>query len=209
MFQRHFLESFEATGLSKAFELQVENLDGNPGAFGEDSFNEMGKQSLVKTREFLRQNLGRTVVQTGVDFRFYQDFSGEILEAVKTNEIVGIDDVQFPFCGDFIACIATPAIVRLFDWMIEHDHKYSNNEVTLNVGIETLGIKGKTLDDNYWTIGMGNRGSVWSLGDPVNPPQSIKLHHANFTIGAAHKMALLEEVEKYLLNLKEEGKIVP
>jgi uncharacterized Zn-binding protein involved in type VI secretion len=50
------------------------------------------------------------------------------------------------------------------------------------------------MPGTYWTAGMQGTG-VWQKGDHVAPPKDICLHHANFTIGAENKMALLDAVQ--------------
>lgn len=46
----------------------------------------------------------------------------------------------------------------------------------------------------YWT--SGQRGRLWSPGDPLAPPPEILAHHANWTVGVPNKLAMLAEVRR-------------
>ena len=112
---------------------------------------------------------------------------------MRSHEIVGMNDIYGPICGDFLAFVASERIAALYDWIVANDRQYSNEQWTLNAGLVAMGFSVFMLPESFWTVGMQGTG-VWSKGDAVFPPRGICLHHANYTIGADNKMALLDAV---------------
>lgn len=192
MYERHFFPSFDQY-LAPHCQLQKRLLPYYAGNFGEEAFNEMGRESIAYTANVLRQNIGRHIVVSGCDLRFYRDFMPEIEAALEAAELVGLNDVYGPVCGELLAFVCSERIIALYDWIAAHDRQYSNEQFTLNAGIKALGIHAAMMPTNFWTV--GHQGAqIWSPGNPVVPPQDIALHHANFTIGAENKLALLDAV---------------
>jgi hypothetical protein len=192
MYEKHFLPSFSKY-LAPHCELQTRVLPYYAGSFGEDAFNKMGRESVGHTANILRQNIGRHIVVSGCDIRFYRDFMADIEDALQHAELVGMNDIYGPVCGELLAFVCSERIVALYDWIVTNDHRFQNEQWTLNAGIRELGINAAMMPDTFWTVGMQGTG-VWKQGDPVRPPKGISLHHANFTIGAENKMALLDAV---------------
>jgi hypothetical protein len=190
MYEKHFLPSFN-DHLAKHCELSTRVLPYYAGSFGEDAFNEMGRESVAYTAGVIRQNIGRHMVVSGCDFRFYKDFMAEIEDALKGRDLVGLNDIYGPVCGDFLAFVASEKIVALYEWIVANDRQYGNEQWTLNAGIKSLGLSVAMLPETFWTVGMQGG---WQ-GSAVSPPKDLRLHHANFTIGAANKLLLLDAVE--------------
>ena len=203
MMERHFLPSFQKY-LEKDCVLDIRKIDYYCGNFGELAFNEMGRKGVCILAKQIRENLGRRMVASGCDFRFYSSFMSEVENALAGNEIVGINDVYGPVCGDFLAFTASEKIASLFDWIGLNDHNFPNEQWTLNAGIRQLGISVALLPDRFWTFGLQS-GIPWELGMNVSPPSNLALHHANWTIGHQNKEALLQAVyERTLENSKSE-----
>jgi hypothetical protein len=192
MMDNHFLPSF-AKYLEADCELNIRKLDYHCGNFGEESFNEMGRKGVRVLANEVRKNIGRRMVSSGCDFRFYSPFMPEIERALVGHEIVGINDIHGPVCGDFLAFTASEKIASLFDWIGLHDHNFPNEQWTLNAGIQHLGIVATLLPERFWTFGL-QHGIPWEPGFDVLPPINMALHHANWTIGAENKEALLQAV---------------
>ena len=198
LMDRHFLPSF-GKYLESDCELSIEKRD-YCGNFGDPAFNEMGRKSVLILAKKIRENLGRKMITSGCDFRFYSSFMPEIERALIGSEMVGINDVYGPVCGDFLAFTASEKIASLFDWIGLHDHNFPNEQWTLNAGIQQLEISTNLLSDRFWTFGLQS-GTPWELGMPVFPPLNLALHHANWTIGSENKEALLQAVyERFLEN---------
>jgi len=192
MMDRHFLPSFKKY-LEADCELSIRKIDYHCGNFGEASFNEMGRKGVSILADEIRKNIGRQMVSSGCDFRFYSSFMPEVERTLIGHEMVGINDVYGPVCGDFLAFTASEKIASLFDWIGLNDHNFPNEQWTLNEGIKQLGIAVALLPDRFWTFGL-QYGSPWEFGMDVSPPINLALHHANFTIGSKNKEALLQAV---------------
>jgi hypothetical protein len=192
MMDSHFLPSF-GKYLEADCELSIRKIDHYCGNFGELAFNEMGREGVRILANRIRENLGRCMVSSGCDFRFYSSFMPEVEHALVGHEIVGINDVHGPICGDFLAFTASEKIASLFDWVGLNDHHFPNEQWTLNAGILKLGISANLLSDRFWTFGLQS-GIPWECGMDVLPPMNLALHHANWTIGSKNKEALLQAV---------------
>lgn len=196
MLMKHFLPSW-GEHLEPFCELQWEPLRGDCGKFGEEAFNEMGRASALRMAKKVRDNIGRKMVVSGCDFRFYSPFIGELEAALEGHDVVGINDIHGPVCGDFLAFVASAELADLFQWIYDHDRSFSNEQFTLNAGLSALGLRAHLLPDTFWTYGLEGRGP-WAPGAAVHPPANIRLHHANWTIGAENKMTLLDAVQAAL-----------
>ena len=193
MYEKHFLPSFNEH-LAEHCELITRVLPYYAGSFGEDAFNEMGRESVAYTAGVIKQNFGRHIVVSGCDLRFYKNIMPDIKATLRGCETVGLNDIYGPVCGELLAFVASDKIVALYEWIVANDHQYGNEQWTLNAGLRTLGFNCQMMPDTYWTIGMQGTG-VWQKGNLVSPPEDISLHHANFTIGAENKIALLDAVQ--------------
>jgi hypothetical protein len=60
------------------------------------------------------------------------------------------------------------------------------------------GVRWRYLPASFYTPGLSRRGE-WQPGDPIHPPRDIEMHHANWTIGIANKVAQLEAVRRAVL----------
>lgn len=113
---------------------------------------------------------------------------------------------QYPnYCAGFFICRQSEKVKKFFqdvkDNLIKnlngtlHDqtmmNKMINDGYDLNHGI---------LDSNlYWTVGFSTNGEVWN-GQDINVPNSIIMHHANFTIGINNKTKLMSLVRDKITN---------
>ncbi len=203
LFLQHFKPSFDKY-LAHHFELHVRKIEGNPGKFGEASFNDWGRREMGAVLGLLKKNMGRIVVSTGADFHFYEDFFPQLKPLLHYKELVGIYDMYQMICGDFAAFVVTDKILNLYQWMIDNDARFPNQQFTFNAGIKTLKIDAAVLSGDFYTVGMSTSGQVWNPGEPVDPPSTIALHHGNFTVGAENKLALLDAVEARVLEYAAE-----
>jgi len=193
MVTSHFSPSFQACGIDKAFDLRLVEENYNAGEFGTHNFNEWGRIVMGMNLDLFKKNIGNIVVVSGCDIRFYADISKDIFAVVEKYEFAAIHDVFVPACGDFNAFKVTPRIIDLFVWIIENDSKFRNQQWTLNAGLRVMGIQLFSFGTDYWTVGMSNGGKIWQPGDPVLPPPTIKMHHANFAVGVVNKLLLLKQ----------------
>ena len=199
MMDRHFLPSFQKY-LEADCTLSIRKIDYACGNFGDPAFNEMGRQSVRIIADQVRENLGQQMIVSGCDFRFYSSFMPEVGRALIGHDIVGLNDVHGPVCGDFLAFIASEKIATLFDWIGLNDHNFPNEQWTLNAGIRHLAISAALLPKRFWTFGLQS-GIPWQPGLEVLPPANLALHHANWTYGSENKEALLQAVcERALVN---------
>ncbi|MBW2313586.1 MAG: hypothetical protein JRH10_05280 [Deltaproteobacteria bacterium] len=79
----------------------------------------------------------------------------------------------------------------------DFDERFPLNETTqAALEAEPDALRWGLLPETYWVPYDGGR--HWRPGDPLRPPPGLVLHHANWTIGVAHKLAQLREAERAL-----------
>ena len=204
LFEKHFLPSWKEQGMNNDFTLQVEEVEVG-GHFGSKEFNEYGTRMMFNTLERIKKMEGQLIVFSGCDMRFYAPIADDILNRMAQAELVVLWDAIM-MCGDFMAYVVTPRIIELYELMIATDRNYPNQQFTFNYALQHLKIACSILGNDYWTVGMSNKSTVWGLGQEVNPPENMKLHHANYTIGSENKMKLLDKALQNWLLIQEKIK---
>lgn len=138
------------------------------------------------------------------DILFQHDYQNNFNYSWFSDEINKLG--QYPnYCAGFFICRQSEKVKKFFqdvkDNLIKnlngtlHDqtmmNKMINDGYDLNHGI---------LDSNlYWTVGFSTNGEVWN-GQDINVPNSIIMHHANFTIGINNKTKLMSLVRDKITN---------
>lgn len=74
-----------------------------------------------------------------------------------------------------------PAVRRARTWALDRAYRTERHDSV---------VRWRYLSERFWTPGQASGGG-WSPGDPLAIPGSILVHHANWTVGTANKMAQL------------------
>ena len=193
---RHFLPSLVETGMAGKVDLAV--IDLQPMiASGFRRFD-----SIIPQLD-CAANYGRPCIVSGADFRFYRDFLPELHnfhDMIHTS----LDRIEVSpvLCSDFLAFIINWRTLQMFDLWEMANSTVSDDQVALNDMFGRFSYPGTGprlsnhgLPEDFWTIGLGGIPRTWEPGDTVpEPPANIALHHGNFTVGVANKLALLDAV---------------
>jgi hypothetical protein len=152
---------------------------------------------------------GSIFVMSDVDIRFYHSFADDVRQRIQGLDVLFQDNrpgrPQQPgnLCSGFMVVRASERTRAFF----QRAHAILRAADRPNLGdqkacIEALReqpdrIRFALLPPTYW-VPYTEDGVHWKPGEPLDPPEHIVLHHANWTIGVANKLAQLEAVERQL-----------
>jgi hypothetical protein len=184
-----------------AANVTCELVPGSPeGAYGSPGFNQY---CLGKMRRYaeLCEEAGGTLVLSDVDVRFYGDVPTDLQANVRSYDHEAYLQWDGPagHCTGFIYVVRRAPLARLFRQVLEvmlahpelEDQQALKRLVTGGSACASLGVLPTW---KYWTAGL--RGRHWSPGDPLSPPETILVHHGNWTVGVPNKLELLSEVAR-------------
>ena len=113
---------------------------------------------------------------------------------------------QYPnYCAGFFICRQSEKVKKFFqdvkDNLIKNLNGTLHDQTMMNkMIIDGYDLNHGILDSNlYWTVGFSTNGEVWN-GQDINVPNSIIMHHANFTIGINNKTKLMSLVRDKITN---------
>lgn len=172
------------------------------GTFGERAYNGSCQAMIRATAQALLEQDGRIVVMSDCDMRIYRDFWPEIeamasapdFQMATAMDRMGTEPVH---CGGFIVVKSSEATMGFFKAWGDACDGLDGGSVQdpMNALIRSGNVKVDALPETYWTIGLGDLPKIWEPGDAVpEPPDGICFHHANFTVGARNKRALMASV---------------
>jgi hypothetical protein len=169
------------------------------GAFQSDGFQATCLAKVGYILEVLASRLATACaappfIFSDVDVRFYGDPTADLLQLLGNNDIAFQDDGPAGACTGFMVMRPTSRVLeywrKVSEWMRDTNQL---DQDAANRLLEThFAPAWGLLPERYWTV--GRKGGTWAPGDSVAPPADLMVHHANWTVGIANKMALLEAV---------------
>lgn len=164
----------------------------------------------------IRDNWGRVFIYSDVDIQFFGKTEQLIDAAIRNRDLVAQRDArpwmtvlhhpQFSghLCAGFLACRGNDRTLRLWQAVLDHvrgrpdqhDQQALNQLLNRRTGWRLpnrFGVRWGYLPDAFFGPGPQLRG-VWEPGMPLAVPRRIVMHHANWTIGVANKVAQLTAV---------------
>jgi len=195
IYERYFLDSFNAH-LSKDFELvaQADRQITENGSFSDPNVSGVWADKITLLKEAIKANYGSWFVYADCDIQFFGNIKKDIEDRIEP----GLDIICQEDCGTICAgFMAINASLKMYNFMntVELYHKQSNDQIVINQLRNMIAFK-LLPRDRYYTVGNYNRGMVWNDGDPIIGAEGVVMHHANFTVGVANKLAMLEQVKK-------------
>jgi len=156
--------------------------------------------TMLEKIDFIIENIdlsGEPFIYSDCDVQFF----GEVSHDLQDNDILFQNDyLARNYCAGFFIAKQNQAVLDFFVRVkktfiatmngVIHDQNIIND--LLRNGYP---IKADMLPANkYWTAAFATDGALWN-GQQIEVPESIVMHHANFTIGIENKIALLEQVK--------------
>jgi hypothetical protein len=124
------------------------------------------------------------------DVQFFGRTKELLLEAIEDYDIAAQTNVRCNTpCTGFFICRASDKMRRFFEAVLPRiDAKYHDQHIVIDM--QAL-IRVKLLGKQFWS-----NCRRWRPGQPLNVPDDIVMHHANFTMGVADKLAQLRLVKE-------------
>lgn len=133
------------------------------------------------------------------DVQFFGEpnFNADLFE----NDISFQMDNENTYCAGFFIFRQTEKVRQFFQQVLKEFQLRLNgkihDQIIINILIrnnQTFGLSiGKLNDSKYWTI-ANEVGGVWKGDNKFEIPKDIIVHHANWVIGVANKISLMELV---------------
>ncbi len=184
-------------------------LDAPPEVFAEGNWHHIVAHKFeVLEQAFACEPEHAVFILSDVDLRFYGPFATDIQRRMQGMDILfqhnrpSLPQTHEHVCTGFVAVRNTPASRTFFRrahaWLQQCNRPDMGDQ---NACIHILehqpgALRFGYLPTTYWSPGS-ERGR-WQPGLPLHPPPHLILHHANHTVGIAHKIAQLTAVEKLL-----------
>jgi hypothetical protein len=175
--------------------------DSPEGVYGTPGFN---RYCLGKMQRYAEScgEAGGPLVLSDVDVRFYGDIPADLREYVQRRDPCDAYlqwDGPGGHCTGFIFVVRRAPFARLCrqvrDVMLEYPELEDQQALRLlAAGGRACASLGVLPTWKYWTAGL--RGRHWSPGDPLSPPETLLMHHGNWTYGVPNKLELLAEVAR-------------
>lgn len=107
------------------------------------------------------------------------------------------------YCAGFFICNQNEVVLNFFKEvksnLLQNLNGKLHDQIVMNKLIgEGYEIKHDKLDPNYyWTSAFSTNGKIWN-GQTITVPNTILVHHANFTVGLQNKINLLKLVKEQI-----------
>lgn len=138
----------------------------------------------------IENHIGEVIVYTGVDLQFFADVTPELTEMIKDNDVLFINDVGCR-CVEFLTVRCSALVADTFrEVMRLYNQPGSPNDSIVLSGMK-LPFRYAMLPQSYWTIGY-----CTMRGAPVEVPDDLKVHHANYVVGLDLKLFTLDSVRE-------------
>ena len=196
-FERHFAPTFPLTGLELVANLHDWPAEFADVVYGSPEFNQCMQWAMGVLLDLLTAEHEPFLV-SDADVRFYGPVADDLLDCLGDRDIAFQDDGPGgAACKGFYVVRPTEVVRRFFADVLERMRTtMENDEESTNELLKEWGarLSWGLLPRRYWTHGQD--GKIWEPGDPLDPPADLLVHHANWTHGISHKLALLEAVRE-------------
>jgi hypothetical protein len=204
IYNDYFLESFNKyLSHHKLISKKIEQISAT-GEYESPGFDKVMLEKINLIIENIDLSDDEPFVYADCDVQFFGDLEFEFGD----NDILFQND-YFPnnHCAGFFIAKQNQKVLEFFQTVKERfiklmDGKIHDQTVIYYLFLEGYdGIKKDMLpNDKYWTVAFSTGGKPWD-GQIIKVPNSLIVHHANFTVGIKNKLLLLEEVKKIKNNI--------
>lgn len=204
LFDDWFLPSLASTD---AFDLRAARCDGtNGGSYREPAWSRaiLTKSDVILTA--IRENPDRPFVYSDVDVQFFRPAAGSLLKALANHDIaMQQDDRAGMLCTGFFVARGSDRLLELWQRVRAAATAEGRDQRAFQELVrEEDAVRITRLPEVFFGAGLGIRQPpdydaeasfrLWEPGNPIEIPEDIIMHHANWTIGLERKIAQLEYV---------------
>lgn len=190
-----FITSFNETNMCDDFNLHTikAKQKSNTGCFNSPGFHGTMLDKLDIIISAMESD--DLFVFADCDIQFFQNIYSDILK-YKNFDILAQSDIN-SICAGFMIIQSSDKLKQYFrniyNLLANNPTAYPNDQVCINSNLNNINYTLLPINE-YYTVGNYNNGTVWN-GEDITVPQSILMHHANFTIGVANKIRLMKIVK--------------
>jgi hypothetical protein len=185
---------------------------------GTAAFNRTMVEKARLMLEAIEQNMGDVFIYSDVDIQFFGPTEAAIDEAIDGYDVAcqldaplhmgreAHPDFSGHLCAGFLVCRASDRTRSLWRDILgyvesrprRHDQHALNellNGLTGKPRDNPYGVRWRYLPEQFFGPGP-HLASTWEPGQPLATPFAPLMHHANWTIGVANKLAQLRVVKE-------------
>jgi len=166
------------------------------GTFMEQGWLDSMDFKLQVILKAIDENWNDYFIFADTDIVFYKEFVDDLLTEIKGFDIACQNDCE-SLCAGFFIARGNERVKNLFLKIRENYRNMVNDQVALNK-FKNL-INYKLLDkEEYYTIGnfFNNKNGthIWDGKTKINPPNDMRMHHANYVEGVEQKKKIIEMI---------------
>lgn len=202
LYEDYFLKSYEKH-LSKDFKLLVKKVDqiSTSGDFASFGFDLTMMEKIKWILENIDIEDDAYLVFADCDIQFF----GNLEFDLESFDILFQHDFyDRNYCAGFFICKQNEKVLNFFKMVYEEFKNSMNGKIDDQYVVNNI-LNNKSLDlrfgmlpsEKYWTVAFSTNGTVWN-NQKVTCPDTVIMHHANFTIGVANKILLMDIVKNLL-----------
>lgn len=218
------VDNYFAPSIPKSLDLVLKEFPQEPnfdGRIGNRSFNSVMLSKVQFVCDSIEANWGEVIIYSDCDVQFFGCPISQIKSSLDKKDIVfQQDSPRNDLCAGFFAMHCNESTMKLWKKvrgvlqvnLDTHDQAVLNSMIFWSTrlsrllgrfGIHLRGplsfLKYGLLPDSFFTPGRYT-GNVWTPGMDIDLPDSILVHHANWTVGTANKVAQLEYVKSKVMS---------
>lgn len=173
------------------------------GEFMQTGWNATMLKKVDLIIEAIEENWGEVFIYSDVDIQFFGSIKDLILQMAKDHDfIVQRDTPHGDLCAGFFACRGNKKTLALWEKIrgqLELASSGYVNDQTLLQGYlkenNEFNISWNWLPNSFFGGGTFKK-KLWKPGEELHIPEAPLMHHANWTIGIANKVAQLNYVKE-------------
>lgn len=199
-----FKDKWFLPSLQNEYELVLECFDQEcpSGTIMQAGWNAIMIHKLDMILRGIKENWGNVFVHSDVDIQFFGKTKDLLLSLMKDKDLViQRDDPYGEVCAGFFACRGNEKTLKLFEAIkrkvLEPGNKHHDQD-WLNEFIyrsNPFNIAWDYLPREQFMGGGTYTAQLWEPGKELPVPDTLLMHHANYTFGPANKFEQLRYVK--------------
>jgi len=149
------------------------------------------------------ENYGDVFVFSDCDIQFFGPTKAILLDAITDCDLVAQGDGGTTLCTGFFICRASDKMRKVFQKcakIVKNNPKRTGgDQYAVNCCNDMFTWK-ILNQQQFWCPRK-----LWKPGWELNVPKNILMHHANWTLGVAHKMIMLKQVQQIVQGKEDEA----
>ena len=155
--------------------------------FEEDGWNISMKRNIEYIIEAIRESKDEYLIYSDADIYFFSSPEEELLKTINGYDIVFQDnkDKGQRLCAGFFLCRTTEKVLNFFELLKRGLFHFDNDQHAINELKHNL--KYGILSERFFCLGK-----IWN-GKDIELPKNCVMFHANWAVGVAEKLRLMEK----------------